>query len=992
MSLHHKLKVDGVDFLALGYVNLPDVLVREVAEGDILTTMSFPVSIPGGGGVTIKGTQEVLFYEYETTTNLITYWFFGGHVAQDVTEPYGSNQTWVVQGVGGDVQLDWLDADSFGDAGWAISVATNTFANQVVDVTAQFQTQGGSPAKILDTSALPNWEPGTLLPAFTLPSCTMRDAYKAIAANFKAAFPLTAPRFSIIPPDSTSEGPWQVLWYDAAASPAAVKTIHVENPDLATTFPAVATKQRTKDYTQLRTAQNGLGAAIGGVAQLRARAVDSVAVATYPNPYSGRQQIGGSPVVNSQWITQAQVDAGVLTALSGKKAPRHSWQVGTWEKVRAGQYVKIASDTLEAVTNETFPVAEVEITFKTLRAFFLCTLGNRLRRYGDPDDTNLAAEDQPDVTGPPPPTSFALVDTPGGTYHGQTHDVSATFGWTAPADPTVARYAIRVTYAGHIHQGEWLDKAAVQGTFPAIPPATACTATIFAEDWGHNRSIDSNVVSFTTAAVDAPGPPTSLTYTSRYRGEGMSEATVSYTAGSGGGTRAYYQWELTPPAGPVQIYRGRAADTSILFKNLVPGAVYSAVGQAFTAYGDGGATSSPISITAARFLIPLPAPVPSVDDLDGDKSTSFARDYTPTATGSGTVPTRDTSTVFDGLSTWALAVGSSAGSATVTAEARKVAGPSQTVTIRFKEGNAGAAQGTLAVFIQPRNKSDAAVGLPQTAYSAAPSTVAGGTLREVQYTLPSTSSITQFSWYVSYVGDGVHARTVNVSAIQILPPAGVLDTLFATDSGNTLNIYDLLGNIILRIFHDGTYGRFASSATADGLRFSTQGGHQIIATDSTGELDIQALTSLILSAGAANVDVNGATAVNVAAPIITQTGHQATAGAAPTPTLGGGAGTTGFPILNFRGTDSTGIIDLVTGTACNHGDTVISVAYAAPYVNSPAVHFTPLSGSVIGLSNKAPWVDLDSSDATQFTVLIGATALADSTRYVWAYRVEETPL
>lgn len=271
----------------------------------------------------------------------------------------------------------------------------------------------------------------------------------------------------------------------------------------------------------------------------------------------------------------------------------------------------------------------------------------------------------------------------------------------------------------------------------------------------------------------APAQPTILS--NEYAGDGTSTVVITLTHSTSLNRAAHYvrhrvngllyQWSpRLPETDPL------STSETYIIRNLLPGAALEIWTQAVSGAGVWSAFSPVRTATIHRRVIPLPLPVPGGDDLDPDALTAaFSRDYTAAATGSGTAPTRDLGTVFESLSTWALAVGSSAGSATVTSEVRKAAGPGTVLTIRWREGNAGAAQGTLSVLVQPRDKSDATVGSAITAYSAAPSTVSTGTLREVQVTLPATTTITQVSWSIGYTGDGTHARTVSVTPPQIGP-------------------------------------------------------------------------------------------------------------------------------------------------------------------------------------------------------------------------------
>ena len=104
----------------------------------------------------------------------------------------------------------------------------------------------------------------------------------------------------------------------------------------------------------------------------------------------------------------------------------------------------------------------------------------------------------------------------------------------------------------------------------------------------------------------------------------------------------------------------------------------------------------------------------------------------------------------------------------------------------------------------------------------------------------------------------------------------------------------------------------------------------------------------------------------------------------PAAVAGTGAGT--GPILTIVGGDTGGIITLTTGTSCATSATIATFTFSAPVFDfAPGVMLTPMNSGAAALSGAAQVYS--NSSTTTFTLKVGSTALADSTQYIWAYKL-----
>lgn len=108
------------------------------------------------------------------------------------------------------------------------------------------------------------------------------------------------------------------------------------------------------------------------------------------------------------------------------------------------------------------------------------------------------------------------------------------------------------------------------------------------------------------------------------------------------------------------------------------------------------------------------------------------------------------------------------------------------------------------------------------------------------------------------------------------------------------------------------------------------------------------------------------------------------AAASPSVVAGTGAGTS--PTLAISGSDTAGIITLTTGTACATSATILTATFTAINLSfSPGVVISPMNGNAAALSGNASVYT--NSTTTTFLLKVGSTALADSTQYIWAYKL-----
>ncbi len=111
--------------------------------------------------------------------------------------------------------------------------------------------------------------------------------------------------------------------------------------------------------------------------------------------------------------------------------------------------------------------------------------------------------------------------------------------------------------------------------------------------------------------------------------------------------------------------------------------------------------------------------------------------------------------------------------------------------------------------------------------------------------------------------------------------------------------------------------------------------------------------------------------------------YQPTA-ASPAVVAGTSAGT--GPILTIDGSDTGGIITLTTGTSCATSNTILTATFRsfAP-VHAPGVILYPMNANAAALTGASQVYT--TSTTTTFLLKAGSTALADSTQYIWTYKL-----
>jgi hypothetical protein len=111
--------------------------------------------------------------------------------------------------------------------------------------------------------------------------------------------------------------------------------------------------------------------------------------------------------------------------------------------------------------------------------------------------------------------------------------------------------------------------------------------------------------------------------------------------------------------------------------------------------------------------------------------------------------------------------------------------------------------------------------------------------------------------------------------------------------------------------------------------------------------------------------------------------------AAPTVAAGAGAGTGATAALQAGSTDTSGYLNLTTGSAGEAGSSPIAtITFNAAYPAAPKVILTPANAAAAALTGAVQvFADVAQVTAGAFVIEAGATALAVSTAYVWAYQV-----
>lgn len=120
-------------------------------------------------------------------------------------------------------------------------------------------------------------------------------------------------------------------------------------------------------------------------------------------------------------------------------------------------------------------------------------------------------------------------------------------------------------------------------------------------------------------------------------------------------------------------------------------------------------------------------------------------------------------------------------------------------------------------------------------------------------------------------------------------------------------------------------------------------------------------------------------------PYLQSGGHIVGKGATPTLAAGTSAGTS--PTLSVSGSDTAGLLTVLTGTSPAASSIIATVTFGSAFHAAPrAVILTPGEVNAGGLSGTAqPWVA--STGTTTWVLRVGATNLAAATTYKWYYTV-----
>jgi hypothetical protein len=116
---------------------------------------------------------------------------------------------------------------------------------------------------------------------------------------------------------------------------------------------------------------------------------------------------------------------------------------------------------------------------------------------------------------------------------------------------------------------------------------------------------------------------------------------------------------------------------------------------------------------------------------------------------------------------------------------------------------------------------------------------------------------------------------------------------------------------------------------------------------------------------------------------LTVGGHIRSSGGVPILTAGAASCTT--PSVSVDGTDTSGMITVVAGTACGPTGTLATLAFNTAFASAPKVTLTPATSESAGLQT---YVDYSQLLPSSFDISTN-TPLVDSTTYRWYYHVIE---
>jgi hypothetical protein len=152
------------------------------------------------------------------------------------------------------------------------------------------------------------------------------------------------------------------------------------------------------------------------------------------------------------------------------------------------------------------------------------------------------------------------------------------------------------------------------------------------------------------------------------------------------------------------------------------------------------------------------------------------------------------------------------------------------------------------------------------------------------------------------------------------------------------------------------------------------------------QFHINGAASLIDITAGGNIYLNATTGV-VNAPVGTFN-HHTSGGAAPGIVASTGAGTGPTVSLSGVATDTSGVINVTTGTTpAGSGATIVNVTFAKTFGTNAKILLTPVNAAAAALTGAAQVFVPFTGSGTGFTLTAGTTALAATTAYMWQYFV-----
>lgn len=326
-TLQLRLKIAGTDYGQAGQGWLLAGPGHHITVGDLLRIGGADLQLEGAAGLDadIRNQSYVEWYWYNVTTNRVPAngRLFAGWVASRGTgQIRGTTQkTWTLPCQ--DLNLLWETLCAKADTNQGITVPAGTFAQQIEDLFAAFNT--GSATKGVDASAhVLNLTGSAVLPPCVFSGINLRDMIGVIFTNARAVNPALRPTATITPdPDEGGIGADSfgspVVWvWDLAAPPSPSVQYTTGTPD-GTHFAIISDFTRRLDSPRLA----NWGQAIGASGRIYTSA-HAGSIATYPaNPYDPdgvwkrpavRDTQHQSPTVPAQAL--ATIGGGAVTAVA----------------------------------------------------------------------------------------------------------------------------------------------------------------------------------------------------------------------------------------------------------------------------------------------------------------------------------------------------------------------------------------------------------------------------------------------------------------------------------------------------------------------------------------------------------------------------------------------------------------------------------------------------------------------------------------------------